>query len=172
MQEDYYNSEKKKFSEAQSMWTFLVALVLGIIILLVMLLTTCVKAQGQCPTTPQPEKTFFATDQWGGGLPSVGAGYSVGFISASFFYHGIQSNHMIKGGLTAFGVCIGKELFDCVKKNPTGFSYKDLTYDSMGVLLGLWTHYMFEKYSYCKGRGRFSLFSYQEFKGISLTVKK
>ena len=34
-------------------------------------------------------------------------------------------------------VCIGKEVYDCYKKNPTGFSWDDLVADALGMLLVL-----------------------------------
>lgn len=48
---------------------------------------------------------------------------------------------LVLGPLWAIGICLGisivKEVYDCFKKNPTGFSWYDLLADVGGIVIGI-----------------------------------
>lgn len=37
--------------------------------------------------------------------------------------------------IATIGICIGKEIYDCHKKNPSGWSWGDLLADFLGILI-------------------------------------
>ena len=81
-----------------------------------------------------------SSDRWFGrdkGLHFVGSMIStvaVGKTSQIFFDQSKEQSLKIGVGFT-FGLGLGKELWDSTKKNNK-FSYKDLTADVLGILMG------------------------------------
>jgi uncharacterized protein YfiM (DUF2279 family) len=67
-------------------------------------------------------------------------GFAMSFIIFLAFYYGIKDSKTIAtiaSLLLCFTVNISKEFYDCYKENPSGFSYKDLSWGTLGNLVAV-----------------------------------
>jgi uncharacterized protein YfiM (DUF2279 family) len=93
-----------------------------------------------CETTISAQQQKSHGDRWFGrdkGLHFVGSMIStvaVGKTSQTFFDQSKEQSLKIGVGFT-FALGLGKEVWDSTKKNNK-FSYKDLTADILGILMG------------------------------------
>ena len=69
-------------------------------------------------------------------LKHLAVGFTFGFVTLFMtFKYGLLPSFMAMTVISSF-VFVGKEEYDCIKPNPTGFDTKDLAADYIGLAIG------------------------------------